>query len=161
MAITMATMGRLMKNLDTWKLLPCQAGGLPHPGKRFGVYLHAGTNLLHTLGDDALTRLQTLVNDPHFAHLVTRLHVPDAHLIAAVHDGNLVAALQLGNGPLRDQEGARIHSGPRPDSGIYSGAQDVTGVCKEPGDAYRSSRGIYLARRAVDSPFARIDRTVC
>src|SRR5215510_9359372 len=48
MAITIATIGRLMKNLDI----------------RLWIDLHSLANLLHALNDDALTGCEALIDDP-------------------------------------------------------------------------------------------------
>ena len=49
--ITMATMGRLIKNFDMELPSRCVHG------KWLGVHLHARTHLLHALGDHAFARL--------------------------------------------------------------------------------------------------------
>ena len=59
--ITIATMGRLMKNLDmAVTSLPFP----PRPRNGFGFTTMPGPNLLHALGDHAFARLQSFVDDP-------------------------------------------------------------------------------------------------
>src|SRR5690242_18845968 len=53
-AMTIATMGRLIKNLDI---------GSPRL-ERLRIYDHAGPNLLQPFDDDALARLYAIANDP-------------------------------------------------------------------------------------------------
>src|SRR3989442_14006205 len=55
--ITIATMGRLIKNFDIE--LPC----LAFRGKRLRVHLHARTHLLHAFGNHALASLQPVRYD--------------------------------------------------------------------------------------------------
>src|SRR5713101_1882128 len=95
MEITIATMGRLMKNFDI---------GLPSPdfhGKWFGVHLHARTHLLHSLDDHAFTLLEPFRNNPLGADAVADLDRTDAHFVLAGHNRYLIAALQLRHRTLR------------------------------------------------------------
>src|SRR5882724_1396482 len=89
MEITMATMGRLIKNFDIG--LP----SLTFRPKRLGVYLHARTHLLHALGNHAFAWLQSVYDNPLGADPVADLNCPDAHLILVVQRRDLKAALQL------------------------------------------------------------------
>jgi hypothetical protein len=88
MAITIATMGRLIKNFDM--LLP---GCLRGCDKRLGDDRHAGANPLDPLGNDALARLQSLIDDPKVAGTFARLNVPDNYLVVAADYSNLIDAL--------------------------------------------------------------------
>src|SRR5216683_5936167 len=89
MEITMATMGRLIKNFDI---------GLPSlrfRGKWLGVYLHARTHLLHAFGNHAFASLQSVRDNPIGADTVADLNRMDAHFVLAVDRRDLIAALQL------------------------------------------------------------------
>src|ERR1700739_443901 len=93
--MTIATMGRLMKNFDM---------GLFHRrfcGKRLGVYAHARTHLLNALGDDAFAGLQPLSDNPFGTDAVTDRDGANIHFAAAIYDGDLVAPCQLGHPALR------------------------------------------------------------
>src|ERR1700675_3446376 len=87
MEITMATMGRLMKNLDMG-LVPLRPFG-----KRFGGYLHTRAHLLDALGNNALAWFQSFRNNPLVADLAAHLDGTDADFVLGVHDCHLVAAL--------------------------------------------------------------------
>src|SRR5712664_3595145 len=89
MEITMATMGRLIKNFDIG--LP----SLTFRPKRLGVYLHARTHLLHALGNHPLAALQSLFNNPLRADAIADIHRPVAHFVLAIDHGYLIAALQF------------------------------------------------------------------
>src|SRR5437879_2415390 len=81
--ITMATMGRLIKNFDI---------GLPSlacRSKWLGVHLHAGAHFLHALGHHAFAGAQSFLNDPQAAYAVADLDGPDAYFVLAVHHGHL------------------------------------------------------------------------
>src|SRR5271163_3572274 len=80
MAITIATMGRLMKNFDIW-LIPLRLCG-----KRFGVYQHARAHLLHALGNHTFARFQPFRNNPLRPDVVAHLDCPDAHLVLAIYN---------------------------------------------------------------------------
>ena len=107
MEITMATIGRLIKNFDI---------GLPSLrlfGKRLGVHLHARTQLLHSFDNHALALLQPVRNNPLRAHTVANFDRSNAHFVFAVHNRNLVAALQLRNRALRNKQRVFLHSDQR------------------------------------------------
>src|SRR5207302_304727 len=78
MEITMATMGRLIKNFDI---------GLPSlrfRGKGLGVYLHARAHLLHSLDDHAFALLQPIRDNPIGAYAVADLNRADTYFVLAV-----------------------------------------------------------------------------
>src|SRR5580704_7274593 len=89
MEITMATMGRLMKNFDI---------GLPSLrlcSKRLGVDLHAPAHLQPTLDDDTVAVLQPVRNNPLGADAVADFDGSDADFILVIHHSDVIAALQL------------------------------------------------------------------
>jgi hypothetical protein len=89
MEITMATMGRLMKNFDI---------GLPPlavRGERLRIHLHARTYLLHAFGNRTFALLQSVSDNPIGADTVADRDRPNAHSIVAAYNGDLVPALQL------------------------------------------------------------------
>src|SRR5580700_4256441 len=96
MEITMATMGRLIKNFDM-ELFPrsCHREWL-------GVYLHSRTDFLNAFGDHALTNLQSVRNHPLIADAITDIDGSNAYFVFAIDYRDLVAALQLRNGSLGD-----------------------------------------------------------
>src|SRR5271167_2096612 len=77
MEITMATMGRLMKNFDTGLSV------LRSRAERPGVHGHARTHLLYALGHHAFAPLQSVRNDPLGAHTVSDCDRSDAHFVFA------------------------------------------------------------------------------
>src|SRR6266487_3732813 len=123
MEITMATMGRLMKNLDMCATFPSSP-----PQK--------------ALGSPACP-------DELSAHLRRQP-------VLGVHDGSLIAALQLRDRPLRHEQSTLLRSGRRPDFGIPSRAQKVSRVGKHPGDLDRARVRIHLAIREVNPPGVRM-----
>src|SRR5690349_20455728 len=73
MAITIATIGRLMKNLDI----------------RLWIDPHSLTDFLHAFDDDALTRGKPLVDDPLRADRLSEFNGPDFHSVGIVDNRNL------------------------------------------------------------------------
>src|SRR5678815_5938517 len=61
--ITIATIGRLIKNFD----IPLTAFRFASGHKGFWIHQPTGMNLLHPLGDNAFTRFQPILNNPHGA----------------------------------------------------------------------------------------------
>jgi hypothetical protein len=87
MEITIATIGRLIKNFDM---------GLPSlrfHGKWLGVYLYARADLLNTLGDHALAGLQSVRDNPLVADTIADVDRADVHFVLAIHHRDLIAAL--------------------------------------------------------------------
>src|SRR5580693_5486103 len=81
-AITIATIGRLMKNLDISVALR----------EWLRVDLKAGTSLLDALGHHTLTRLQSIGHDRHRADPVAQFHCPNCNLVCTVYYGHLISA---------------------------------------------------------------------
>src|SRR5713226_341886 len=154
--ITIATMGRLMKNLDMELL----SRRFRRCGIRLGIHRHARANFLHAFGHHSFARLQSIVNDPLVAHAVTGLHVPNSNLVFAVYYCYLVVALQLGYSPLRDQQRARLGSGGGANAAILSGAQKVSRVWKEARYSDRAGALVDLASREIKTPRLPIDRAI-
>src|SRR6516164_4434551 len=79
MAMTMATIGRLIKNLDI---------GSPAFSRsdQSGFHYNAVPGFLHALNDDPLARLQTFLDNPHLSRLLSDLHRPDADFVVVSDD---------------------------------------------------------------------------
>src|SRR5580704_3542846 len=125
--ITMATMGRLMKNLDML-LASLRRRAVWHV--RLRVYLRAGTDLLDSFGHHALSWLQSIGNDPLGAHAVAHLDCPYADLVLAIHNRHLIRALQLRHGTLRHQQRVFLNSDGRPNSAVSPGTQNISRIGK-------------------------------
>src|SRR6266852_6945660 len=138
MEITIATIGRLMKNFDM---------GLPSlrfHGKRLGLHLHAWTHLLYALGNHAFACFQSCRNNPLVADTVGDLNCPDVHFVLVVHDRDLIAALQFRNCTLRYKQSALLSSNHRANFAIAAGTQNIRRIGKYPGDSNRPGTLIYL-----------------
>src|SRR5215475_272735 len=118
-AITMATMGRLMKKLDISWLLSSWA--LRQTASR-----HGGAP-----DDYTFPRVQSLIDDPHRAHALADLDGSDIDLVLAVHDGDLIAALQLADGALRHEQCPLLAPGHGAYPAILARAQYIAGVWEQ------------------------------
>src|ERR687887_1026263 len=102
MEMTMATIGRLMKNFDMVRLLRrARLGRQPD--------LLAGAHPVASLDHDPLARLQPLGHDPERAVARTELDGADVDGVVGFHDGDLVHALDVLDGALGHEERALFH----------------------------------------------------
>src|SRR5215471_5718858 len=115
MAITIATIGRLMKNLDI----------------RFRTYPRSLTDLLHPFNDDALAWRKSLVDDPIRADRFSKLHGSDFHGVVFVDDGDLARALKIDDGALRNQECPFSACYRSANSSVQAGSQTVSGIWEQ------------------------------
>jgi hypothetical protein len=90
MAITIATIGRLMKNFDIARLV---CGRLDGPRERLWIYRHSLANFLHALGDHALAGLHALADEPLITDPVAHGDGSNLDFIGGIYHGNLVTAL--------------------------------------------------------------------
>src|SRR5580658_5023085 len=148
MEITIATMGRLIKNFDIG--LP----SLAFRGKGLGVHLHAGTHLLHALRNHVVAGLQAVRDDPLIADTVSNRYGSNTHFVLVVDNRQLVGALQLRHGTLRHKQSALLDPRDRANFAVPSGPQDISWIGKQPGEANRSGTFIDLAVRK--EKFARV-----
>src|SRR5258708_33324204 len=92
-ATTIATMGRLMKNLDI--ALALAAGSHRRFGRRglrrhhLRLHLHPVRDFLQPLGDDAFARRYSLVDDPEVADLLAGFDHSQRDLIVRAHHRDL------------------------------------------------------------------------
>src|SRR6202521_2643508 len=152
--ITMATMGRLIKNFDMG--LP----SLTFHGKWLGVHQHAWTDLLHALDNHAFASLQSVHNNPLGADTVADFDRSDAHFILVVQGRDLIAALQLRDCTLRYKQRILLDPDGRANFAVPAGPQNISGVGKKPGDPNRARILIHLAVCKVECAFMCIREAV-
>src|ERR1700734_1758494 len=87
--ITMATMGRLMKNFDM-AFLPCLRRRIIRH-VRLRLYLRTGLHFLHSLGHYAFSRLQSVSDNPQGADAIADLDCPYADFVVPVHHSHLIS----------------------------------------------------------------------
>ncbi len=114
-------------------------------GKWLGVHLHSRAHLLHALGDHAFAWLESLRNDPLIADTVADLDRLDVDLVVALHDRDLIAALQLRDCPLRYQQRALLNADNRANFAVPAGTENVSRIGEQPGDSNGPGTFIYLA----------------
>jgi hypothetical protein len=104
-----------------------------------------------------LAGLQSFVNDPASADAVTELNGLNVDPVFDVRDSNLVGALQLGHGAVRDEQRALFGSGGGANPALLSGAQEISETGKNARYANGTSALIDLPIREVERPVVRID----
>src|SRR5882724_11987552 len=126
--MTIATMGRLMKNLDIglrrsgpWR---CEFRFGGH-WKRSRVHDHSCLHSEDSFDDDPLARFEPLVNDPHRVHAVSGFDRANIYLFIRAHDGHLIGALQLRHRPLGNEQRAFLHLGNRPNAGVQTRTKNI------------------------------------
>ncbi len=114
--ITMATIGRLMKNFDMAGYLfsACRAGFASGLAAAFGwrrtgvnglrVHHDVRLDFLDPLGNHAFTRFQPLTDNPVGADPLADLHQAHINLVVASHHRHQVFPLDIAHRPLRNQE---------------------------------------------------------
>src|SRR6266446_1052686 len=133
MAMTIATIGRPMKNRDM-PLFPRGRRGRRRRGfrGRLRVDDDARLDLLDSLDDDPLSGGEALLDDPETADAIPGRDRPDLNLVARTDDGDLEEALQLGHRPLRNEDRARFDVRGRAHFRVLAGAEQVFRVRKDP-----------------------------
>src|SRR5579863_251059 len=121
----MATIGRLIKKLDMASPLVARQGRL---ARRFRFHMHARTDLLNPIDDHALTRIQPIPNHPGEPNLVANVDRLNAHGVVTINSGDLIAALQLGHGLLRNKQSATKRFDGDAYLAVLSGAQNVARI---------------------------------
>src|SRR5260370_42413834 len=122
MEITMATMGRLIKNFDI---------GLPSLGfhtKWLGVHLHARTHLLYAFRDHPFARLKSVRNNPLPVDTGADLDRSDAHFVLVVHPRDLIAALPLLKITLRPKQRILLESHSRANLAVPAWTQNISSI---------------------------------
>src|SRR5580693_4049861 len=89
MEITIATMGRLMKNFDIGLSV------LVFCVERLGIHECAGAYFLHAFRDDLLSGMQPVRDNPPGTDTVADRYRTNADFVVAIDNRNLVAALEL------------------------------------------------------------------
>ena len=172
--ITMATMGRLIKNFDMVYLPSLPAYGfsaafrcVARCGARAArlvtvrllrrVGMRMDGNAVHQLAvafdHHLVARLESAGDHPVRADLRSYLHRLDMHLVVAVDDGHLIGALQLRDCALRHEKSVMLDLGLRAYLAVLARTQQVLRVgkgCRHPDGAGR--RGSLRDRRRRCSP---------
>src|SRR5947209_18927149 len=127
--MTIATMGRLMKNLAMALARPLGLG-------QRGIDLLAGFHSVDSLDDDPLARLQPLPDDPEGADALADLDGSKVHRLVASDHGALVDALLVQDGTLRNELRAFFHAYDGAHLSILAWARELDQVWSHSPDAY-------------------------
>src|SRR5580692_6035627 len=89
MEITIATMGRLMKNFDIGLSV------LVFRAERLGIHQCASAHFLHAFRDDSFSAIQPVRDNPLGTDTVADRYRTNADFVVAIDHRNLVATLEL------------------------------------------------------------------
>ena len=157
-AITIATIGRLMKKLEIIVNSSPIALVSVRRGKRLRIDDRFRSDFLCAFGDDVSPGFRPFSNDPHRVRCVRHLD-GRIHLVVIANDGDLITALQLGDGTLRNEQRASLHAGDRADATVLAGPQDFPGFGKTPAKRIAPVFDLPADPRQRTGPF-RIGRAV-
>ena len=160
-AITIATIGRLMKNSEIMALgLSYRRWLWLRKDKGLRIDDHVRSDFLQALGNDCFTRLQAVFDNPLRAAALANLDRPNAYFVSAADDSNLVATLQLNDRALGYEQCAFSDFRHRPDPSVLSRPQLVCRVGEHPSQPDGPGLRIDLAIYEKDSASPRIDVAV-
>src|SRR5271169_3851609 len=154
--ITMATMGRLMKNFDMGHLSLSIRRSLALGHEWLGIHAHTTAHSLNSFNHDSVSGLEPARDDPSVINPVGHSDRSNFNFVIGANDRDLVAPLQLRHGPLWNQQRPRLGPDYRADFGIAAGSQNIVWIGKEPGDSNGSGGLVHLAVGKIKLPFVRI-----
>src|SRR5882724_1986311 len=125
MEMTMATIGRLMKNLAIVELFR-RAGRGGRARRR--PHLLAGSHPVGPLHDHSLAGLEPIGDDPERADARVDLHRAHVNSLVRSDHRNLVDSLHVLNSPLGNHEGALPHLDDGPNLRVLARAQHVSRI---------------------------------
>src|ERR1700722_322311 len=161
MEITMATMGRLMKNFDMRhpslsirRSLVRRILVLGH--EWLGIHAHTGAHSLNSLHHDSVSGIEPVSDDPTAINPVAHRDRSNVNFVVGANDSNLIAALQLRHCPLGNKQGPRLNPDYRADLAIATGSQNIVWIGKEPCESNRSGALVHLAVGKIKLSFVGI-----
>src|SRR5215831_836257 len=142
MEMTMATMGRLMKNVDMAALLRCRArlGGRA----RLQPNLLAGAYPVASLDDDPLPGLQPLCHRPQRANLHVDLDLADVDRVVRANHRDLANPLHVLDSALRNQERVFLHLDDGLDLRVLAGPQQIARVREDGSREHGAAGDVHL-----------------
>ena len=170
MEMTMATMGRLMKNFDMasyfcsgpdWRRFllsrSLRLSPLADVSVRLRIHDHALLYLLEPLHNHLVPRLQPLVNHPEAVDTFSRFYRSYIDFVSGAYNGDLIASLKLRHRSLGYQQGVFLDLAFGTDLGKLSGPNDISGIVEEGREFNRACLHIHLAVGKGKEPFIGMD----
>src|ERR1700756_1052008 len=145
MDITMATMGRLMKNFDMGHGSLSIRRSLVLGHEWLGIHAHPTAHSLNSFNHDFVSWIEPARDDPSVINPVAHSDRSNVNFIVGANHSNLVAALQFRHCALRNQQRPRLRPDDSADFGIAAGSQNIVWIGKEPGDSNRTGGLVHLA----------------
>src|SRR5258708_5542170 len=104
--------------------------------------------------------MQSFGDDPWRADAVRGLYLANVPFVVVAHDGHLIAALQLGDRALRNEQCAWNRAHGETDSGVLPRTQRVVGIGKQASNADRTGTDVHFAVREIEASSMGMDRPV-
>src|SRR5271169_3751878 len=156
MEITMATMGRLMKNFDMGRPSLSIRRSLVLGHKWLGIHAHTTAHSLNSFNNDSVSGIEPVSDDPSVINPVAHSDRSNVNFVVGANNSNLVAPLQLRHCPLRNKQRPRLGPDNRTDFGIAAGSQNIVWIGKESGESNRSGGLVHLAIGKIKLSFMLI-----
>src|ERR1700730_1618983 len=149
-AMTIATMGRFMKNFDmafdSFALLAIGIQRLLDIVLEWlGLYRHSRPEILLAFDNHAVALLQSAIDDPHCVCSLSHLHGTHADAVVLIDNSNEVAALLFVHCRWWNDEATRLRAADSADLAVLPGAQNIARVWKQGGELDGASVRVHLA----------------
>src|ERR1700693_107624 len=165
MEITMATMGRLMKNFDMDRLSLSIHRSLAHRPllidlgfcyERLGIHVHSGAHSLNPFRYDSVAGIQATRDDPLVTDPVAHGNSSNVDFVVAIYDRDLIFDLQLRHCALRNKQRPRLGSDYGAHFAVTAGSQNIVRIRKKPRNANGAGPPSALPVGKIKLPFVRI-----
>ena len=160
MAMTMATIGRRMKNFDISYLPAALVAEATVAGAGCGVDGSALAKLLQVVDDDLRARSKAAFYQPVVADLGPEFDRGEMGFIVAARDIDLLQTLQFLHRNLRDEQGIVTQLRLASDTAELAGAENVVGIGEHGSDADGAGLCVHLAIDELDVTLQGIDLAV-
>src|SRR5262249_21499510 len=157
-AITIATIGRLIKKLEIIVyLILCN---LWMVDVRLRLNDHSRSDFYRAFGNNDVTCRETFLYHPQRSSAFADFHRTKRDLVVCSNNSDLIRTLQLRDCSLRHHQRILLETSNRAHFAILSGSQRVVWIRKNPGDANRACLRIYLSICEIEFAFVGISRAI-
>src|SRR3984885_5978515 len=159
MEITMATMGRLMKNFDmdhsslsihrSLNLIDPRSSIFGFCHERFGIHVHAGAHSLNPFRYDSVAGIQATRDNPAVTDPVAHGDGSNVDFVVGFYHRDLISPLQFRHRTLRNKQRPRLGSDYGADFGVTTRSQNIVRIRKK-------SRNSNCTGALIDLPVGKI-----
>src|SRR6266498_2331215 len=160
MAITIATIGRLMRASKSLFRSPLDRRNSVSLCVRLRIYYCPRLDLLCSFYDNGLAGFQSIFDNPLCPAALANFDRAHFNLVIAADYGDLITALQFSDGALWNKQSVALGCGYRTDATELSRPQNISRIREYSGHADRAGLLINLAVRKEEASFFRIGASV-